>query len=86
MVESSRLDYVTGDGVRSYPEGGTNVDGPPCTLNGFIGARNGAIVPEWELSVRVKPNKGAELHKVINEKDTVVAIFDGKHFKEVKGK
>ena len=22
MVESSRLDYVTGDGVRSYPEGG----------------------------------------------------------------
>ena len=22
MVESSRLDYVTGDGVRPYPEGG----------------------------------------------------------------
>ena len=112
VVESSRLDYVTGDGVRPYPEGGdaygyikfktkrtnkieipygkvfggTNVDGPPCTLNGFTGARNGAIAPEWELSVRVKPNKGAELHKVINEKDTVVAIFDGKHFKEVKGK
>ena len=112
VVESSRLDYVTGDGVRPYPEGGdtygyikfktkrtnkieipygkvfggTNVDGPPCTLNWFTGARNGAIVPEWELSVRVKPNKGAELHKVINEKDTVVAIFDGKHFKEVKGK
>ena len=112
VVESSRLDYVTGDVVRPYPEGGdtygyikfktkrtnkieipygkvfggTNVDGPPCTLNGFTGARNGAIVPEWELSVRVKPNKGAELHKVINEKDTVVAIFDGKHFKEVKGK
>ena len=112
VVESSRLDYVTGDGVRPYPEGGdaygyikfktkrtnkieipygkvfggTNVDGPPCTLNGFTGARNGAIVPEWELSVRVKPNKGAELHKVINEKDTVVAIFDGKHFVEVKGK
>ena len=40
--------------------GGTNGDGPPCTLNGFTGARNGAIVPEWELSVRVKPNKGAE--------------------------
>ena len=112
VVESSRLDYVTGDGVRPYPEGGDaygyikfktkrtnkieipygkvfggiNVDGPPCTLNGFTGARNGAIAPEWELSVRVKPNKGAELHKVINEKDTVVAIFDGKHFKEVKGK
>ena len=61
VVESSRLDYVTGDGVRPYPEGGdtyayikfkttdaekiktpygeifggTNTDGPPCTLNGF---------------------------------------------------
>ena len=30
--------------------------------------------------------KGAELHKVVNGKDTVVAIFDGKHFVEVKGK
>ena len=34
----------------------------------------------------VKPKKGAELHKVVNGKDTVVAIFDGKHFVEVKGK
>ena len=25
-------------------------------------------------------------HKVVNGKDTVVAIFDGKHFVEVKGK
>jgi len=113
MVESSRLDYVTGDGVRSYPEGGdtyayikfkttdaekiktpygeifggTNTDGPPCTLNGFTGARNGQIIPEWSLSGEyVKSKKGAELHKVVNGKDTVVAIFDGKHFVEVKGK
>ena len=113
VVESSRLDYVTGDGVRSYPEGGdtyayikfkttdaekiktpygeifggTNTDGPPCTLNGFTGARNGQIIPEWSLSGEyVKPKKGAELHKVVNGKDTVVAIFDGKHFVEVKGK
>ena len=76
VVESSRLDYVTGDGVRPYPEGGdtyayikfkttdaekiktphgeifggTNTDGPPCTLNGFTGARNGQIIPEWSLS------------------------------------
>ena len=112
VVESSRLDYVTGDGVRPYPEGGdtyayikfkttdaekiktphgeifggTNTDGPPCTLNGFTGARNGQIIPEWSLSGEyVKPKKGAELHKVVNGKDTV-AIFDGKHFVEVKGK
>ena len=113
VVESSRLDYVTGDGVRPYPEGGdtyayikfkttdaekiktpygeifggTNTDGPPCTLNGFTGARNGQIIPEWSLSGEyVKPKKGVELHKVVNGKDTVVAIFDGKHFVEVKGK
>lgn len=113
VVESSRLDYVTGDGVRPYPEGGdtyayikfkttdaekiktpygeifggTNTDGHPCTLNGFTGARNGQIIPEWSLSGEyVKPKKGAELHKVVNGKDTVVAIFDGKHFVEVKGK
>lgn len=99
VVESSRLDYVTGDGVRPYPEGGdtyayikfkttdaekiktpygeifggTNTDGPPCTLNGFTGARNGQIIPEWSLSGEyVKPKKGAELHKVVNGKDTVV--------------
>ena len=67
--------------------GGTNTEGPPCTLNGFTGARNGQIIPEWSLSSEyVKPKKGAELHKVVNGKDTVVAIFDGKHFVEVKGK
>lgn len=112
MVESSRLDYVTGDGVRSYPEGGDtygyikfkteeidkisipyekdfggmNTDGPPCTLNGFTVARNGEVVPEWTLDARITPNEGAELHKVVNGKDTVVAIFDGEHFVKVKGK
>lgn len=56
-------------------------------INGFTGARNGQIIPEWSLSGEyVKPKKGAELHKVVNGKDTVVAIFDGKHFVEVKGK
>lgn len=49
--------------------------------------RYGQIIPEWSLSGEyVKPKKGAELHKVVNGKDTVVAIFDGKHFVEVKGK
>ncbi len=68
-------------------EDGWSTIGAPCTLNGFTGARNGQIIPEWSLSGEyVKPKKGAELHKVVNGKDTVVAIFDGKHFVEVKGK
>ena len=67
--------------------GGGNTDPATCTRNGFTGARNGQIIPEWSLSGEyVKPKKGAELHKVVNGKDTVVAIFDGKHFVEVKGK
>ena len=84
VVESSRLDYVTGDGVRPYPEGG---DTYAYIKFKTTGARNWQIIPEWSLSGEyVKPKKGAELHKVVNGKDTVVAIFDGKHFVEVKGK
>lgn len=111
VVESFRLDYVTGDGIRPYPEGGnqygyikfktkaadeisipygeifggTNTDGAPCTLNGFTAARNGGIVPEWILDNRVTPVKGSELHKVINGKDTVIGIFDGKNFIGIGG-
>ena len=84
VVESSRLDYVTGDGVRLYPEGG---DTYAYIKFKTTGTRNGQIIPEWSLSGEyVKPKKGAELHKVVNGKDTVVAIFDGKHFVEVEGK
>lgn len=72
---------------RKAGKGGNRYRKLPCTLNGFTGARNGQIIPEWSLSGEyVKPKKGAELHKVVNGKDTVVAIFDGKHFVEVKGK
>ena len=40
-----------------------NTDGPPCTLNGFTGARNGKIIPEWNFSGRTEPKNGAELYK-----------------------
>ena len=65
--------------------GGTNTDGSPCTLNGFTGARNGEIVPEWTLDGRITPNVGAELHKVVDGEDVIVAIFDGEHFRRVEG-
>lgn len=59
------------------------MDLPLCTLNGFTGARNGEMIPEW----RVKKNntvtleKGSELHQVIDGKDAIIGIFDVKHFK-----
>ena len=65
--------------------GGTNTDGYPCGLNGFTASRNGEVVPEF-FCIRgkeVKPMRGAELHRVVNGRDTVVGIFDGSHFKIV---
>ena len=111
VVESSRLDYVTADGNRPYPEGGntygyikfktkatdkisipygeifggSHTEGLPCTLNGFTGARNGEIVPEWILDNRVTPVNGSELHKVVNGRDTVIGIFNGKKFIGIGG-
>lgn len=63
--------------------GRANTDGAPCTLNSFTGARNGEIIPEWTVNGYMKPKVGAELHKVIGSKDSIIAIFDGKHFREV---
>lgn len=62
--------------------GGTNTDPAPCTLNGFTGARNGEIIPEWTVEGYIKPKKGAELHEVIDSEDFIVAVFDGKHFRQ----
>lgn len=56
--------------------GGTNTDGPPCTLNGFTGARNGQIVPEWAFENRRHPQHGAELYKVVQGEEKLIGIFD----------
>ena len=65
--------------------GGTNTNAPPCTLNGFTGARNGEIIAEWYVdgNNRLTPIVGAELHKVVNGVDTTIAIFREGHFKEL---
>ncbi|WP_262417722.1 T7SS effector LXG polymorphic toxin [Bacillus sp. YC2] len=60
--------------------GGSNNDGPPCTQNGFTGARNGQIIPEWVFTRRLKPKAGSELYTVINGQEQLVGIFDGKKF------
>lgn len=56
--------------------GGSNTDGPPCTLNGFTGSRNGITVPEYKFTNRTMPKDGAELYEVVNGKEKLVAIFD----------
>lgn len=65
--------------------GGINTDAPPCTLNGFTGARNGEIIAEWYVdgNNRLKLIAGAELHKVVNGVDTIIAIFKEGYFREL---
>ena len=64
--------------------GGGNTDPAPCTRNGFTGARNGEVIPEWTVDGNLEPIEGAELHRVIDSEDSILAIFDGEHFREVK--
>lgn len=60
--------------------GGSNNDGPPCTQNGFTGARNGRILPEWKFNSYYKPQNGAELYEVINGEENLVAIYSNGRF------
>ena len=65
--------------------GGSNIDPPPCTLNGFTGARNGEIIAEWyiDASNPIKPINGAELHHVVNGVDSIIATYKNGSFEEL---
>ncbi|CAH0286654.1 Putative ribonuclease YwqJ [Peribacillus sp. Bi96] len=63
--------------------GGLNTDGPPCTLNGFTGARNDKVIPEFKFEGRFLPRNGAELYKVENGEEILVGIFEGREKKFV---
>ncbi|MFS0560820.1 hypothetical protein AB1K91_08760 [Terribacillus sp. 179-K 1B1 HS] len=64
--------------------GGTNNDGPPCTLNGFTGSRNNEVIPEWVFNQRRLPKVGAELYVVEDGVERLVGIFNGKSFVSTK--
>ncbi len=65
--------------------GGVNTDPPPCTLNGFTGARNGELIPEWyvEGGNYLKPLDGAEIHEVVNGVDTVIGVYKNNYFERI---
>ncbi|MBT2701334.1 hypothetical protein J7E79_29195 [Bacillus sp. ISL-40] len=60
--------------------GGSDNDGPPCTQNGFTGAGNGRVLPEWKFNSYYKPQNGAELFEVINGEENLVAIYRNGRF------
>lgn len=64
--------------------GGSNTDGPPCTLNGFTASRNGQIIPEWQFQGRFEPEDGAELYVVTNGEGKLLAVFDKGKFRPVE--
>ena len=45
-------------------------------VNGFTRSRNGEIVLEWQFDSRYFPDNGAELYRVIDGIEKLVAIFD----------
>ncbi|RDW16456.1 hypothetical protein CWR48_16360 [Oceanobacillus arenosus] len=64
--------------------GGNNDDGPPCTLNGFTGSRNGEVIPEWKYEGRYIPEDGAELYIIENGKERLLAIYELGRFQPLK--
>ena len=61
--------------------GGYNKDGAPCTQNGFTGGRNDSVVPEYRFKDYNPPQDGAELYKVVNGKEELVAVYDARREK-----
>lgn len=49
----------------------------------YITSSGSRPYPEWRVNENLEPIEGAELHKVIDSEDYIVAIFDGEHFREV---
>lgn len=59
--------------------GGACKEKEPNTGNGFTWAET-QVIPEYDCAEALRPDMGAELHQVIDGVDTVIAVFDGKHF------
>ncbi|MGG0658417.1 pre-toxin TG domain-containing protein [Rummeliibacillus pycnus] len=63
------------------PYRGWEENGWPWTGNGFTSSRNGEVIPEWVFNDFIELAEGAKLHRVINGKDEVISVFNGKVFK-----
>ena len=81
------IKFMTDDvdriGIPYGTEFGGEIQTPPHVhVMDFTGARNGEVIPEWTVDGNLEPIEGAELHRVIDSEDSIVAIFDGEHFRE----
>lgn len=79
MLSSEHLEIPYGHKMEK-PYSGWEYNEWPWTGNGFTASRNDEVIPEWTLNKFIDLREGAKLHKVVNGKDEVIAIFNGKVF------
>lgn len=48
--------------------------------NGFTASRNGEVIPEWTSKYYIDLELGVKLHRVVDRKDEVIGIFNGREF------
>ena len=61
----------------SQAMGGSTVDGPPFTGNGFTAATNGQVIPEYKIDDYVALYDGAELYTITKDgTETLVAVYN----------
>jgi hypothetical protein len=80
MLSPENLEIPYGH-TMNKPYSGWEYNEWPWTGNGFTSSRNDEVIPEWTLNKFIDLREGAKLHKVVDGKDEVIAIFDGKMFK-----
>ncbi|WP_299091286.1 T7SS effector LXG polymorphic toxin [uncultured Metabacillus sp.] len=81
MLSSEHLEIPYGHNMeKAYS--GWEYNEWPWTGNGFTASRNGEVIPEWTLKNFIDLREGAKLHRVVDGKDEVIAIFNGKVFIE----
>jgi predicted ribonuclease toxin of YeeF-YezG toxin-antitoxin module len=82
MLSTHHLEIPYGNNIKE-PYSRWKYNEWPWTGNGFTASRNGEVIPEWYLNDFTELQVGAKLHRVVNGKDKVIAIFDGEIFKVI---
>ena len=65
---SEDLEKINLDNTYGIEFGGLNEDINPCTRNGFTGAKNGKVIPEWNLEKGIEYDDKALITKIENGK------------------
>ncbi len=79
LLSPENLEIPYGHNMKK-PYSGWESNEWPLTGNGFTASRNGDVIPEWTSKKFIELEVGAKLHRVVDGKDEVIGIFNGKEF------